>query len=101
MKKLTWLSLVLVLVLSIAAVASASIYGGIDAREALKDSFWADKPVGSKILGDIGGDFTAALNATQPIYYVYDWDMNFHALGRVLGQDVRLFAYPGSGASGT
>lgn len=81
MKKLAWLSLVLVLVLSIAAVASASIYGGVEKRIELRD---ANKG-GHQIIGDIGGVFTSTLNQTQEIYYVYDWDMNFFALADVVG----------------
>lgn len=39
----------------------------------------------NQIVGDIGGVFTATLDQTQGIYEVYDWDMNYFALGDVIG----------------
>ena len=84
MKKLVSVALVLVLAISLVAVASASIYGGVEKRIELRD---ANKG-GHQIMGDQGGVFTATLNQTQEIYYVYDWDMNFFALADAVGGDV-------------
>lgn len=81
MKKLICLSLVLVLVLGLVAVASASIDGN---RQERKDLATANQG-GHQIVGDIDGVFTAALNQTQPIYGVYNWNQIWFELGDVIG----------------
>lgn len=59
--------------------ASASVYGGREAREQLVQENRETR--GSlQCMGDLGGEFAAALNATQPIYYTYDWEMDFSSL---------------------
>lgn len=71
-----WIAVLLVVVTGIAAVASASMYGGVEEREEMRiaNMGWQQG------MGDQGGVFAAALNATQPIYYVYDWNMDFFSL---------------------
>ncbi|MDL2318263.1 hypothetical protein LJC74_04130 [Eubacteriales bacterium OttesenSCG-928-A19] len=67
--------------MAVTAIASASVYGGVEDRAALKKA----NEGGHQILGDKGGVFTAALNATQPIYYLYDWDFDWYSLGDTVG----------------
>lgn len=76
MKKIIALTVALVLVLSIGAIASASIYGGVEERAALVE---ANKGA-HQAQGDRGGKFTAALNRTQPIYAAAGIT-DFYALG--------------------
>lgn len=97
MRRMAWISMIAALLLMVSVVASANIYGGVERRQQL-----AEENQGfQQGLGDQGGTFTAALNATQPIYYVYDWDMNFVSLGRVVGSAGSGWAYPGSGYGGS
>lgn len=60
------------------AIASASVYGGVEERQRLTEE---NRGV-QQVMGDVGGSFTAALNRTQAVYYVYDWDMNFFSLAQ-------------------
>lgn len=63
MKKFALVMAALMLVLAL-GTASASIYGGIQERADLAE---ANKGPG-QASGDVGGVFTASLNATQPLY---------------------------------
>lgn len=64
MKKTLAIVMALVLVLSVAAVASAQIFGGVEKRIELSKNNQGSH----QALGDQGGNFTASLNETQLLY---------------------------------
>lgn len=99
MKKCVITGLAICLCLALCAgTGMAAVYGGIAEREALSRQQASKENHGLR--GDVGGVFTASLNATQPIYYTYDWSMNFFEL--VQGtSDPSLSAASGSPLSGT